>query len=271
MSDFLPSTKFINVSRVVTGTVNVEDSDQVLDCDTTSSAVTVNLKQIPANYWSTLYRLYVKDYGNNAATNNITIVAPAGYKINGANSLIINTNGASSVIQITTNTDYICTVGMITSGGTIITVTNTATVNLTLTPISGGYNIQAATIQQIFYTDQITPITVDSNGLRILYPFTAPSTGTYIFDATTLTDTGNVAGLSDLTTFTVVNGVVVANSNSPYRTFLQSSVGTYDMQVTHNQKVELNLNAGDVFYFGASASVLPVIVSKGSMVIFKKA
>lgn len=270
MSLILPSTKYPTVARVVTGNVLVEDSDQVLECNTTLAAVTVNLKQIPANYWSTMYRLFIKDYGNNAATNNITIVAPTGYKVNGASSLIINTNGASAVIQITTNTDYLCTVGNI-SGGTLITVTDTPTVDLTLTPITGGYNIQAATIQQIFYTDQITPITVDANGLRVLYPFTAPTAGTYIFDATTLTDTGNHASLSDFTTFTVVNGVIVANSNSPYRTLLASNVGNYDMQVTHTQKVEITLAAGDVFYFGASSSVLPVIVSKGSMIIFKKA
>jgi len=148
MSLFLPSTKFINVSRIVTGTVNVEDSDQVLNCDTTSGAVTVNLKQIPANYWSTLYRLYVKDYGNNAATNNITIVAPTGFKINGASSLVISTNGAAGAVQITTNTDYLCTIGASSGALTTLTVTDTATVDLTLTAIPGGYNLQADTILQ---------------------------------------------------------------------------------------------------------------------------
>lgn len=269
MSNTLPSTKFINVIRVVTGTVDVENSDQVLNCDTAAGPVTVNLKQIPANYWSTLYRLYIKDYGNNAATNNITIVAPTGFKVNNASTLVISTNSTIAVIQITTNTDYLCSIAN--SGGiTALTVTDTATVDLTLTAIPGGYNLQASTIQQIFFTDQITPISIDANGYRILYPFTAPSAGTYIFDATTLTDTGNLAGLSDLTTFAVVNGAVVANSNSPYRTYLQNSAGTYNMQVTHTQKVELNLNAGDVFYYGATSAVLPVIITKGSMIIFKK-
>ncbi len=148
MSDFLPSTKFINVSRIVTGSVVVEDSDQVLDCNTALSAVTIYLKQIPANYWSTLYRLFIKDYSNNSATNNITIVAPTGYKINGASSLVINTNGASAVIQITTNTDYLCSIGASSGALTTFTVTDTDTVDLTLTPIAGGYNLAANTILQ---------------------------------------------------------------------------------------------------------------------------
>ena len=244
MSAFLPSTKYINVERTVTVSTVVEDSDQVLNCDTTLAAVTVNLKMIPTNYWSTMYRLYIKDSGNNAATNNITIVAPTGYKVNGASSFVISTNSASAVLQITSDTDYLCTIGA-----------------------------SSSAVQQIFYTDQITPVVVDSGGLRVLYPFTAPSAGTYIFDATTLTQTGIGGGLSDLTTYTVVNGAVVANSNSPYRTLLQiTSIGiiTYDMQVTHTQKVEITLAAGDIFYFGATASVAPVVITRGSMIIIKK-
>lgn len=143
MSEFLPSTKFINVARTVTASTVVEDSDQVLDCDTTLSAITVTLKQIPANYWSTLYRLYVKDSGNNAATNNITIVAPTGYKINGASSLIINTNGAAAVIQITTNTDYLCTVAYGSGSATTLTSANTSTIQTVLTPYAGGYNVSS--------------------------------------------------------------------------------------------------------------------------------
>lgn len=152
MSLILPSTKYINVTRTVTGTVDVENSDQVLDCDTTLAAVTVNLKMIPADYWSTMYRLFVKDYGNNAGTNNITIVPPAGFKVNGASSLVINTNGAAAVIQITSNTDYLCTIGASSGALTTLTVTDTATVDLTLTPIAGGYNLQANTILQDSFT-----------------------------------------------------------------------------------------------------------------------
>lgn len=148
MSNTLPSTKFINVIRVVTGTVDVENSDQVLNCDTAAGPVTINLKQIPANYWSTLYRLYIKDYGNNSAVNNITIVAPTGFKVNGASTLVISTNGAAGVVQITTNTDYLCSIGASSGALTTLTVTDTATIDLTLTAIPGGYNLQADSILQ---------------------------------------------------------------------------------------------------------------------------
>jgi hypothetical protein len=143
MSDFLPSTKFINVIRTVTVSTTVEDSDQVLNCDTTLSAITINLKKIPDNYWSALYRLYIKDYGNNSATNNITIVAPTGFKINGLSSLTISANGASAVIQITTNTDYLCTVAYGTGSSTILTSSDTSTVQSVLTSFVGGYNVSA--------------------------------------------------------------------------------------------------------------------------------
>lgn len=126
MSDFLPSTKFINVARTVTGTVYVEDSDQVLNCDTTSGAVTVNLKKIPANYWSTFYKLYVKDYGNNASVNNITIVAPTGYKINGAQSVVISVSDGCCLVTINTNTDYLADFSFGVVGSNAIVVQNTA-------------------------------------------------------------------------------------------------------------------------------------------------
>ena len=106
MSEFLPATKFLNVTRTVTGTTTVEDGDQVLNCDTTLSAVIINLKKIPANYWSTLSTLYVKDFSGNCATNNITIVAPTGYKINNQQSIVLNVNSVCVTIKIATNTDY---------------------------------------------------------------------------------------------------------------------------------------------------------------------
>ncbi len=147
MSLYLPSTKFVTTTRTVSGTVVVEDSDVVLDCDTTSAPVTIDLKLIPADYWSKLYRLYIKDASSNAASHNITITAPAGCLINGASTLVISTNRAVALIRISSNTDYLCTVGAtVAPTPTILTVTDTGTVDLTLTPISGGYNLQANTV-----------------------------------------------------------------------------------------------------------------------------
>lgn len=262
------STKYPNTSRTVSGTTAVYNTDSILAVNTSSIAATINLDSIPSGYWSTSWKLYIYDNSNNASTNNITINAGSGQTINGSSSVVLNTNGATAVITISSNTSFLCVQG-VGLGINTLTVTDTTTVDLTLTPITGGYNLQASTIQKIYFTDQITPLTIDGNGNRILYPFTATEAGDYIFDATTLTETGNVAGQSDFTTFATVNGTVVTNSNSPYRTFLNSSAINTSLQVTHTQKVKVTLSAGDVFYYGAAASLLPVIVTRGSMIIFK--
>lgn len=105
---FLPTTKYRNNERIVSGSVNVENSDMLLNVDTSLVACTINLQSIPNDYWNTLYKLYVKDISNNAGTNNITIVAPNGYKINNSQNLILNTNGESVLVRISSNTDYVC-------------------------------------------------------------------------------------------------------------------------------------------------------------------
>lgn len=104
---FLPTTKYKNNERTVSGSVNVENSDLLLNVDTSLVACTINLQSIPNDNWNTLYKLYVKDISGNAGTNNITIVAPTGYKINNSQTLILNTNNESVLIRISSNLDYV--------------------------------------------------------------------------------------------------------------------------------------------------------------------
>lgn len=100
--------KYPNTIRTISGLVNTPYQDDcVLECDTSLGAVTLDLLGIPANKWSTQYKLYVVDKSNNAGTNNITINAPVGFKINGASSVVINSNGASFVIRVAGNTNYV--------------------------------------------------------------------------------------------------------------------------------------------------------------------
>ncbi|MES2287561.1 MAG: hypothetical protein V4547_17840 [Bacteroidota bacterium] len=101
----LPEQKYVNPERTVSGTVNVETEDCVLNVTTSSVAATINLQTIPAK-WNTIYKLFIKDASGNAATNNITIVAPAGYTINGLATATINTNNGSCIVRIVNATTY---------------------------------------------------------------------------------------------------------------------------------------------------------------------
>jgi hypothetical protein len=95
-----------NNSRIVSGAVTVFQDDVFLNCNTSSAPTVITLQEIPSGYVPVEYRLYIKDYSNNASTNNITIVPPSGFKINGDNSFTINENGASLLLICTSNTDY---------------------------------------------------------------------------------------------------------------------------------------------------------------------
>jgi hypothetical protein len=109
----LPPTKYPNVQRTITGTVDVFSDDVVLNCDTSTNPVTLNLGEIPFNAtsgvgnWSTQYVLYINDISNNAGTNNITLVAGGTQTINNQATLVLNTNGASVMVMISGNGKYI--------------------------------------------------------------------------------------------------------------------------------------------------------------------
>jgi len=107
MAITLPSTKYPNNHRTVTGTITVKENDVVLYCDTTNAPVVVNLLQIPDNYWSTQYKIYIVDSGNNAATNNITINAGTSQTIDNAPSKVITTNSDSLIITVSSNNSYV--------------------------------------------------------------------------------------------------------------------------------------------------------------------
>jgi hypothetical protein len=114
---------FSNNYRTIQGgtTAIVYNDDSVLYCDTSTGAITINMGEIPANQWNTIWKLYVVDSGNNASTNNITINAGSGQTINGSSSLVISTNSESVVIRICGNAKFI------------------ASTSSTITP-SSGYN-----------------------------------------------------------------------------------------------------------------------------------
>jgi hypothetical protein len=103
----LYKTKYPNNQRTVTGTPTLYGDDVVLNCDTSGAPVVINLFDIPENFWSTTWKLYVNDSGGNASTNNITINAGAGQTINGVASLTISTDNGSAIVRIATNATYV--------------------------------------------------------------------------------------------------------------------------------------------------------------------
>jgi hypothetical protein len=116
----LQSQKYPNNSRTISGAINIVRTDDVtLLCNTSSGIVGLSLQEIPDDYYSTQYKLYVVDLSANANTNNITIDAPSGHTINGASSFVINANSASVVIRIVANKTYICQYSVIGGGGGI--------------------------------------------------------------------------------------------------------------------------------------------------------
>lgn len=80
-----------------------------LECDTTLSPVTISLFPIykTNNFYN--IKIFISDYGNNAATNNITIGCSTGDIINtlGNTQVVINTNGGSLELQIAGNNKWL--------------------------------------------------------------------------------------------------------------------------------------------------------------------
>ena len=128
MATALYTQPFPTNSRTIIGLVNnVLPDDYVLLCDTSLSAVAVELPTIPLNFWSTQYKVFIVDSGNNSAVNNITITAPAGFTVNGLASITLSINGSSYMITVSSNTNYVALYGGVVSGSTstgLISVTN---------------------------------------------------------------------------------------------------------------------------------------------------
>lgn len=172
----LYAQQYPNPSRIVTGTPVLSNDDVVLYCNTSSGAVTINLLDIPNDYWMTTYKLYVVDNSNNAATNNITINAGTGQTINAQASVTINTNGGSAIVRIAGNTQYVCE-------PIASTLNDTGWIDL-----EGFAHISTANTRkpqyrvygkQVFFRGTaIIPLSSASNG-STLVPMTEAGTGAY--------------------------------------------------------------------------------------------
>lgn len=109
-------TKYPNTSRIVTGTPQLFNDDVILLCDTSAGPVTINLLEIPENFWNTNWKLYVVDNNANASVNNIVINAGVGQLINSLANITIDTNNGGAVVQIASNEAFLGNL-FFTSGG----------------------------------------------------------------------------------------------------------------------------------------------------------
>ena len=96
-------TKYPNTSRKVSGTPTLFNDDVVLLCSTLLGPVTINLLEIPDDFWNTNWKLYVIDVDGNAAVNNITINAGTGQLVNSVASIVLDTDNGGALIQIASN------------------------------------------------------------------------------------------------------------------------------------------------------------------------
>ncbi len=208
------TTKYPNQEQVVSGTYNVDDEDSVLKCDTSEGAVTINLLDIPEGYWNTIYKLYVVDNSGNAATNNITIVAPTGFTINNASSMLININGAGCIVRICADTKYTGTLNYNPAGNT-----DTGWLNLqgfswiTTSSLVPQYRVINS---QIFFRRNLVIPLVDSGGSVIDYATDATYGTTYVNTArvTPFTGSGGITAFTGGCYFN--NGSAVLQSAAHY-------------------------------------------------------
>ena len=173
--------QFQNPSRIVTGTPVLTNDDVVLYCDTSTGPVTINLLDIPNDYWMTTWKLYVVDYSNNASTNNIRINAGSGQTINAQPDVVLSVNGGSCIVRITGNTTFVCE-------PLAIDLSDTGWIDLEgFTFISSAYTRKPQFRvygKQIFFRGTaIVPLSTTTGG-DLLIPMTISGTGAfYVNDA----------------------------------------------------------------------------------------
>lgn len=220
------ATKYPNNIRTVSGlNVAVYDNDVELSVNTSTIACSIDLPAIASGYWNTTWKLYVFDASNNAAANNITINAGSGQKINGASSLVINTNGAGIMIRVLSNTSFIAITTYTAGGG-------------------GGGVLSVAAVAPLTSSGGTSPIIsslVTGSTLLGRSTLTAGimeeiTLGTNLaFVGTTLNASGG--GITSLNTLTAATQtMVVGTANSDFTITSGTSTHTFDLPTASASK-----------------------------------
>jgi hypothetical protein len=208
--------------RTITGSPNVvTQDDYVLLCDTSSAPVSVELASIPINFWSTQYKLFVVDSGNNASSNSITIVAPTGFTINGQPSASITVNGAGYMITISSNTNYAGLYSGVISGTTSVGLINITNANLIALVNAGTVSAgQFYFVTDVSNVDYASGEGVAIQGIKVNGVTTVQGSGTF-WNA----DYQGVGDYSGVPSY--ANNVGIWSTNPP-ASFVVGSVAIYN-------------------------------------------
>lgn len=189
----------ITVSAV--GEIGVQDNVQFVECDVRDVPCYVYLPTIASRQTFSERKFYVNDYYENASTNPIIIVAPDGYRVNGQQAILLNTNGISALIVISGIKDFIATLSIISGGGGGDTYVNPNPTTIGV----GGYPVGS--------TFPI-PQTMQQMWDNLLYPYIPPAfTFWSIKNQQTLIEVGiDLSGIKEFV-WSISNGAnVQANS-----------------------------------------------------------
>jgi hypothetical protein len=212
--------QYPNPTRVVSGTITVNNDDVVLACNTSTVAVVLNLGQIAQGYWNTNWKLYIYDASNNASVNTITINAGSGQTINGASSLVISTDGTGCLIRILNNTAFVVTLtagggGGVSSVGATLPITSSGGANPN---ISTSMNTNKLIGRGTVGVGVMEEITLGTNLSLSGNTLNAASSLLYLYSVLTMTNSGFVYlpinGTLTTTPRSVLNGTAITNFSS---------------------------------------------------------
>ena len=89
------------------GEISVQDNFQFIEADVRDYPCLIYLPSIKSRESFVDRKFYVNDYYENAGTNNITLIAPEGCRINGQQQITLGQNGISVLITISGIKDYL--------------------------------------------------------------------------------------------------------------------------------------------------------------------
>ena len=179
------------------GELSVQDNYEFIEADVRNYPCIIYLPPITSRESFVNRKFYVNDYYENASNNNIILVAPEGYRVNGQQQILLNQNGISCQISVSGIKDFIASLSIVQGGGGNVTYVNPnpTTIGVGGYPAGSTFPI-AQTMQQMWD--------------NLLYPYISPAFNSFSINGqSTLIEVG--VDLSGVKTFnwSISNGANV--------------------------------------------------------------